>query len=35
VRPNYRQLEKLSTAEQRARLRVPKIQRQVLADKRK
>ncbi len=33
VRPSYRRLEKLSIAEQRARLRDPEIRRQILADK--
>jgi N-acyl-D-aspartate/D-glutamate deacylase len=33
VRPSYRQFEKLSIAEQRARLRDPEIRRQILADK--
>ena len=33
VRPSYRKFEKLSIAEQRARLRDPEIRRQILADK--
>jgi N-acyl-D-amino-acid deacylase len=33
IRPSYRKFEKLSIAEQRARLRDPEIRRQILADK--